>query len=116
MRAQRMVADPVEHLQAVHARQADVEHEDVGAELREELERFLGGGGGDGMETGLLEESGERLAGIVVVVHEEHDGTSRRFGHGRYRYRGGWLPNPASGYSFSATGTTVKAVGARFFL
>ena len=66
-----MCAQPLEHLDAVHARHLDVEQHEVGRFALGEREPFLAGGGADELVAFVLERHPQRVADGGFVVDDE---------------------------------------------
>src|SRR5579862_6841355 len=68
-------ADPAEHLEAVHGRQADVEQDEVGRLRRGDLEAFLAGSGERDLVAllleGVLDPAGDR---VLVLDNQDRGG------------------------------------------
>jgi hypothetical protein len=62
----------LDHRVAGHVRHADVEQDDVGAELADRLERLLAAGDAAHLVPLVLEQRGERAHGVDVVVGDHH--------------------------------------------
>ena len=66
-----MRAQPLEHLDAVHARHLDVEQDQVGGLALGEREPFLAGGGADELVAFVLERHPQRIADGGFVVDDQ---------------------------------------------
>ena len=66
-----IAAEPIEHLDAVHARHLDVEDDQVGRLALGEREPFLAGGGADELVAFVLERHPQRIANRRFVVDDE---------------------------------------------
>ena len=70
---QRLVhrAQPIEHLEAVHARHLDVEQDEVGRVALGEREPFLAGRGADELVPFVFERHPQRIADRRFVVDDQ---------------------------------------------
>jgi len=64
------LAQVLGHAQASHLRHTDIEHDDQGAPLEYNVERFLARIGNPGSLSGNAEHDGERVSRIDVIVHK----------------------------------------------